>query len=87
MTTDPKGTVALLKRLNTLAKSLTVNSGFAEENARTQFVQTSEQLAIAARYPDENIFFAVTRITQNAAIRVACSLNIFAVIPAASAKM
>ena len=83
MTTDTKGTVALLEELNKLAKPLNANNGFTDEDTRTQFVEAAEKLAIAARYPDENIFFAVTRITQNAAIRIACSLNIFAVVPSA----
>ena len=81
MTTDPKGTISLLEKINTFAESLTVDNGFPDEDTRTQFVEAAENLAIAARYHDENIFFAVTRITQNAAIRIACSLNIFAVVP------
>lgn len=82
-TTDPKSFVALLKKINTLAaqSSVTKDGSFADEDTRTQLVSAAEQLAIAARYPDENIFFAVTRITQNAAIRIACALNIFAVVP------
>ncbi|KAF2133644.1 S-adenosyl-L-methionine-dependent methyltransferase, partial [Dothidotthia symphoricarpi CBS 119687] len=47
-------------------------------------VDAAEKLAIAARYPDENVFFAVTRTTQNAAIRIACALNLFAVVPSCS---
>ena len=62
---------------------MTVDNGFPDEDTRTQFVEAAECLAIAARYLDENIFFAVTRITQNAAIRIACSLNIFAAVPPA----
>lgn len=81
MTTDPKRIVSCLETLNTLAPSLTGKNDVANEDVRTQFVETAEKLAIAARYPDENIFFAVTRITQNAAIRIACSLDLFAVVP------
>ena len=81
MTTDPKGIASSLEKLNALAKGWTVNKGFVDEVTRTRFFEAAEKLAIAARYPDENIFFAVTRITQNAAIRIACSLNIFAVVP------
>lgn len=81
MTTDPKGIVSCLEKLNTLAPSLTGENDVASEDMRPQFVETAEKLAIAARWPDENIFFAVTRITQNAAIRIACSLDLFAVVP------
>lgn len=82
-TIDAEVTLSLLEKLNTLAKPLKTGNGFEDENSRTQFVETAEKLAIAARYPDENIFFAVTRITQDAAIRMACSLNIFASVPSA----
>lgn len=57
------------------------------QETRCQLIDVAERLAIAARYPDENVFFAVTRTTQNAAIRIACDLNIFAVVPSDNAKM
>ncbi|KAB8068436.1 O-methyltransferase-domain-containing protein [Aspergillus leporis] len=83
MTTDPQATVSHLETLNRLSKAFTEEDGFASEETRAQFITAAENLAISARYPDENIFFAVTRTTQNAAIRIACSLNIFAVVPSA----
>lgn len=81
MITDSQATARQLESLNSLAKTFTVENGFADEETRTKFVDAAEKLAIAARWPDENIFFAVTRTTQNAAIRIACELNIFAVVP------
>lgn len=73
MTTDPKSIVSCLETLNTLAPSLTGKNDVANEDGRTKFVETAEKLAIAARYPVENIFFAVTRIILP---RIACSLDL-----------
>jgi hypothetical protein len=81
--TDAKGTVALLAQLNLLAKSFSVQNGFPDEDTRTQFVDAAEKLSFATRYVDENIFHTVTRLTLTSVIRCACSLNIFAVVPAA----
>lgn len=83
MTTGYWEILPLLETINTIAASVNGSDGFSNEETRERFVDAAERLAIAARYPDENIFFAVTRITENAAIRMACSLDIFAVVPTA----
>lgn len=83
MTTNPKFVVPLLEQMNTLAKALAIDNGFVDENSRVKFIEAAEKLAIAARYHDENVFFVVTKIMQAAAIRTACSLNIFSVVPSA----
>ncbi|KAK4141039.1 S-adenosyl-L-methionine-dependent methyltransferase [Dichotomopilus funicola] len=81
--TDAKGVVALLAQLNRLAEAFTVQDGFSDETKRAQFVAAAEKLSSAARYVDENVFHTVTRLTLTSVIRCACSLNIFAVVPAA----
>ena len=48
MTTDPKGTVSLLEKINGLAKSSTVDNDFPDEATRTQFVEAAGKLAITA---------------------------------------
>jgi hypothetical protein len=81
MTATPATLSALVGEITTLGESFQTANGFASQDIRTKLVEAAEKLAIAARYPDENVFFAVTRTTQNACIRIACALNIFAVVP------
>jgi len=56
------------------------------QETRSQLIDAAERLAITARYPDENVFFAATRTTQDAAIRIACDLDIFSVVPSDEPK-
>lgn len=82
MTAQPSTLLALVQQITDLGGTFRAANGFAHQETRSQLIDAAEKLAIAARYPDENVFFAVTRTTQNAAIRIACALNIFAVVPA-----
>ncbi|MCJ1251523.1 hypothetical protein MMC30_008758 [Trapelia coarctata] len=86
MTGDPKRTLSLLEELSSLSKSLDTSNGFKDDATRTQFVQAAEKLAIAARRPDENIFFLITRITQASAIRSALGLDVFSIVPSEEGK-
>jgi hypothetical protein len=81
MTAQPSTLLSLVQNITNLGETFRTANGFANQETRSQLIETAEKLAIAARYPDENVFFAVTRTTQNAAIRIACALNIFAVVP------
>jgi hypothetical protein len=81
MTAQPSALLSLVQNITNLGETFRTANGFANQETRSQLIDTAEKLAIAARYPDENVFFAVTRTTQNAAICIACALNIFAVVP------
>jgi hypothetical protein len=81
MTAQPSTLLSLVQKIGNLGDTFKTANGFAHQETRSQLIDAAEKLAIAARYPDENVFFAVTRTTQNASIRIACALNIFAVVP------
>ncbi|KAF2691147.1 S-adenosyl-L-methionine-dependent methyltransferase [Lentithecium fluviatile CBS 122367] len=86
MTAQPSTLLALVRDITDLGETFHTANGFAHQETRSQLIDAAERLAIAARYPDENIFFAVTRTTQNAAIRIACALNVFAVVPSSGSN-
>lgn len=81
MTSSPATLLSLVDDISKLGSAFQSANGFANEETRNKLVDAAEKLAIAARYPDENIFHAITRTTQNAATRVACALDIFNVVP------
>ncbi|KNG44545.1 Winged helix-turn-helix DNA-binding domain-containing protein [Stemphylium lycopersici] len=81
MTAQPSTLLSLVQEIANIGDTFKTANGYASQETRSRLIDSAERLAIAARYPDENVFFAVTRTTQNASIRIACALNIFAVVP------
>ncbi|KAF2844841.1 S-adenosyl-L-methionine-dependent methyltransferase [Plenodomus tracheiphilus IPT5] len=86
MTAPPSTLLSLVQKITNLGDTFQTANGFAHQETRSRLIDAAEKLAIAARYPDENVFFAVTRTTQNASIRIACALNIFVVVPLADPR-
>lgn len=86
MTDHSSTLLSLVQIIADLGEAFQTATGTNQET-RSQLIDAAERLAIAARFPDENVFFAVTRTTQNAAIRIACELNVFAVVPLSELKM
>jgi len=77
--------LSLVQTITGLGEIFRTANGMHQET-RSQLIDAAERLAITARYPDENVFFAATRTTQDAAIRIACDLDIFSVVPSDEPK-
>ncbi|KAG8165232.1 hypothetical protein KVR01_005507 [Diaporthe batatas] len=72
----------LVEELTLLASKITNKSlaGSVSREDRNRFVALTEKLGIAARDPEENVYYAACRTAQNSAIRCAIGLGIFTII-------
>ncbi|KAH8126016.1 S-adenosyl-L-methionine-dependent methyltransferase [Trichoderma asperelloides] len=57
------------------------DGAFASYAERARLLAAAERLIIAAREPEEYLYFTATQTAQNAAIRSAIGLNLFRLIP------
>ncbi|KAK9784077.1 putative O-methyltransferase [Seiridium cardinale] len=80
MPTDTTSIIALSKTIIDLAQKFD-NSATPSKEVQQALVLASEQLAIAAREPDDNVYNISGQISQTAAIRSAIALNAFELMP------
>ncbi|KAI0508577.1 S-adenosyl-L-methionine-dependent methyltransferase [Xylaria bambusicola] len=81
----PEAIQSLVHRITQAANNLaTVNGSlqFESESARRELVAAAEQLLLAVRSPEENIFSIAQQPAQNAALRCAIALGVPDALPA-----
>ncbi|KAA8648089.1 uncharacterized protein ATNIH1004_003972 [Aspergillus tanneri] len=80
MSTDIHAIVDLSRSIASLAKHFD-NGTVPEKEYQDELVWMAEQLAIAARGPDENMYYLAGQLSHNAAIRSIVSMGVLDVIP------
>lgn len=62
MPTDSANILPLLDTINAAARQFTETGGFADHATRQRLIRAAESLAIAAREPEENLYFTATQV-------------------------
>ncbi|KAI1116519.1 S-adenosyl-L-methionine-dependent methyltransferase [Nemania sp. NC0429] len=80
MPTDLEAVVSLSLSMAEIATKF-ANSHAPSKHLQDQIAIAAEKLAIAAREPDENMYYLASQIPQNAAIRSVISMGVLDVMP------
>lgn len=62
MPTDIESIVPLIEQIKTATAQFTQSDGSSNNRMRLQLIRAAEQLAIAAREPEENLYFTATQV-------------------------
>ncbi|KAK0512054.1 hypothetical protein JMJ35_005182 [Cladonia borealis] len=77
MLADNKAVCALIQSINAVLDDLNNPEIPISDTRRQTLIKDAEKLTIAAREPEENLYFQATQTAQNAAIRTALSMGVF----------
>ncbi|KAL8677371.1 MAG: hypothetical protein Q9186_006190 [Xanthomendoza sp. 1 TL-2023] len=84
MPTDDARMVELIEAISNVSHESTSKDGqglsLSNEN-RKKLIEYAEKLAIAAREPEENLYFQASQLAQNSTIRTAIDIGVFDRVP------
>lgn len=62
MPTDIDAIAPLIEQIKTAAAQFTQSDGFSNDGMRLRLIRAAEQIAIAAREPEENLYTTATQV-------------------------